>query len=57
MTNEIVDEIRKFRDDYAKKFNYDLQKMYEDIKKREAEAEKAGQKFVALPPRKRKEAA
>ena len=31
--------------------------MYEDIKKREAEAEKAGQKFVALPPRKRKEAA
>lgn len=57
MTNEIVDNIRKFRDDYAKKFDYDLQKMYEDIKHREAEEEKTGRVFVELPPRKRKEAA
>ena len=33
--DEIVEEVRKVRDDYAAKFNYDLDAIYEDIKKQE----------------------
>jgi hypothetical protein len=31
--DEIVEEVRKNREAYAAKFNFDLQAMYEDLKK------------------------
>lgn len=58
MKDPIVEEIRKFRDSYAKGFNYDPLAMYEDIKKKEEQAEKEGRKFVSFQPKlKRKETA
>ncbi len=30
--DEIVEEVRKVREEYAARFNYDLAKMYEDLK-------------------------
>ena len=33
--DEIVQEVRKYREAYAAKFNFDLQAMYEDLKKAE----------------------
>jgi hypothetical protein len=43
--DEIVEEVRKHREAYASKFNFDLQAMYEDLKK---QSEKAGiKKFLS----------
>ena len=46
---EIVEEVRKVRDEYAAKFNYDLDAIYEDIKKQEMQTER---KVVTLLPKK-----
>jgi hypothetical protein len=43
MIDAIVEEVRRIRDAYAARFNYDLDAIYKDIKKRE---KKAGYKFV-----------
>jgi len=45
-TDEIVEETRKARDEYAAKFNYDLDAIYRDLKKQE---EQSAEKFVSLP--------
>ena len=42
-------EIEKLREDYARKFNHDIDAIYKDIKRREAES---GREFVSFPPRK-----
>jgi hypothetical protein len=47
--DEIVEEVRKVRDEYAAKFNYDLDAIYEDIKKQE---KKSRRKVVSLSPKK-----
>ena len=47
--DEIVDEVRKVRDEYAARFNYDLDAIYEDIKKQEMQTER---KVVSLSPKK-----
>ena len=46
---EIVEEVRKVRDEYAARFNYDLDAIYEDIKKQEMQTER---KVVSLLPKK-----
>jgi hypothetical protein len=43
----IVDEIRKFRDEYAAKFNYDLKAIVNDLKRKEKES---GVRTVSRPP-------
>ncbi len=47
--DEIVEEVRKVRDEYAAKFNYDLDAIYKDIKEEE---KKTRRKIVSLPPKK-----
>lgn len=44
----IVDETRKAREEYAAKFNYDLEAIYRDLKEKE---EKSEREVVSLPPR------
>ena len=44
--DEIVEETRKAREQYAAKFNYDLEAIYRDLKKHE---EQSPEKFVNLP--------
>jgi hypothetical protein len=36
-TDEIVAEVRAARDEYASRFNYDLEEMFKDLKARERE--------------------
>jgi hypothetical protein len=43
MNDVIVDEVRRVRDAYAARFNYDLDAIFQDIKERE---KKSGLKFV-----------
>jgi hypothetical protein len=47
--DEIVEEVRKNREAYASKFNFDLQAMYEDLKKAE---KKSKHKKVSFRPKK-----
>lgn len=43
-----IDEIHRFRDEHAKKFNYDVDAIIADLKRREQEQ---AVKTVALPPK------
>lgn len=49
----IVAEVRATRDAYAKKFNYNLDAMFEDLLKRQEERKKQGYQYVTLPPKKK----
>jgi hypothetical protein len=45
----IVKETRELREEYAEKFNHDPDAIFDDILKRQTQADK---KLVSLPPRK-----
>jgi hypothetical protein len=47
--NPIVDEVRAVRDAIAKEYDYDIAKIAEAVRAREATS---GRAFVRLPPRK-----
>jgi hypothetical protein len=47
-TDPILDEIRKFRDDYAARFNYDVKALLEDVRSRQNES---GRKTVLRAPK------
>ena len=47
MNDPIVDEVRRVRDEYAARFDYDLDAIFRDIKEQE---KKSGRKFVSYPP-------
>ncbi len=44
--DEIVEEVRKIRDEYAAKFNYDLDAIYKDIKEQEKQTRRKGHFFA-----------
>lgn len=44
----IVKEVREVRERHAARFNYDLKKITEDLKRQE---EQSGKKIVSLPPK------
>ena len=47
-TDPIIDEIRKYRDEYSARFNYDVKAMLEDIRRRQKES---GRKSVTRTPK------
>ena len=58
INDSIVDELKKYRTEYAKRFDYDPKKIFEDIKRREEALKKEGREVVSLQPRRyKKEAA
>ena len=48
LSDPIVDEVRAVRDAIAKEFDYDIDKIAQAIRAREAQS---GREFVSLPPR------
>ena len=48
MKDPIVEEVRKFRDEHAAQFNYDLDAIYADMKRIESESKEPR---VSLGPR------
>jgi hypothetical protein len=52
-TDEIVEEVRKAGDEYAAQFDYDLKRMFEDLKKREQEHPERLAKIKPVRPRKK----
>ncbi len=49
--DEIIKETRRLRDEYAKKFNYDFDLIFEDLQKRQRES---GRKYVSFSDKKKK---
>ena len=47
-TDPIVEEVRNARQRHAKRFNYDLKKIAEDLKEREKRSER---RIVSFPPK------
>ena len=47
-TDPVIDEIRKYRDQYAARFNYDIKAMLEDIWRRQKES---GRQTVTRTPK------
>ena len=47
-TDPIVEEVRNARQRHAKRFNYDLKKIAEDIKEREKRSDR---RIVSFPPK------
>ena len=47
--DEIVEEVRRVRSEYAAKFNHDLEAIYRDIKEQEKQNQR---KVVSLPAKK-----
>lgn len=50
--DEIVEETRRLRDEYAKQFNYDLDLIFEDLQKKQ---KKSGRSNVSFSGNKDKE--
>ena len=44
----IVEEIRRYRQEYAARFNYDIKAICRGVRERQ---EKSGRKVVSLPPK------
>ena len=44
----IVEEVRRFRDQYASQLGYDINRIFQDIQKRQAQSRN---KLVSFPPR------
>ena len=49
--DDILVEVRKAREAYAKEFGYDLQAIHRDLK---AQEQASGRRIVSLPPRRPK---
>jgi len=49
MKDPIVEEVRKARQDHAKKFNYDLAAICNDLKR--VERQQYGHRLVSFPPK------
>jgi hypothetical protein len=49
----IVAEVRKARDEYARRFDYDLDAICRDLQQRQAQS---GRKVVSFPPKRPKSA-
>ena len=48
MHDPIVEEVRKARDEYAKRFNYDLDAICQDLRSKQGAD---GRKVVSFPPK------
>ncbi len=46
----VVEETRKLREEYARKFNHDIDAIYEDIQRRQTQSTKKPVSFPARKP-------
>jgi len=53
LKDEIVEEVRSNRDAYAARFDYDLKRMFEDLKKKEKQNPAPRAKLKPLKPHER----
>jgi len=49
--DQIIEEIRRYRDEYTKSHNYDLIKIYRDLKEKQEKSSKKIVSFSSKPAR------
>jgi hypothetical protein len=49
--NEIANELYRVKDEYAAKFDYDLDRMVIDLQQKEKSEKRKGRRFVGFAPR------
>jgi hypothetical protein len=49
--DSVVEQVREARQEYAKRFDYDVDRIYRDLKKQET---KSGRNAISLPPKRAK---
>ena len=49
MNDPIIDEIHRYREEYAARFNFDVSAMFQDAKEREEANKKNGRVIVPAP--------
>jgi hypothetical protein len=47
----IVEEVRRTREEYAARFNHDLEAIFRDLQDQQEQARREGWEVVSLPPR------
>jgi hypothetical protein len=47
----IVEEVRRAREEYAARFDFDLEAMARDLREQQQELKRRGWRVVTLPPR------
>ena len=50
MTDPIIEELYKIRQDYASQFNYDLEAIYRDLKEKQAQSQQPVYSFEDKKP-------
>lgn len=50
-TDPIIEEVRRFRDEYAASFDYDLDAIFRDLLEEQDRARREGREIVSFPPR------
>jgi hypothetical protein len=50
--DNIIEELHRFREEYARKFDFDIDAICKDIQKKQASS---GREIVSFPPRKPKQ--
>lgn len=50
-TDPIVEEIYRLREEYAARFDYDIDAMFGDIQQRQEQERQNGRVYVTLPPK------
>jgi len=46
----IVEEVRKIREEHAARFDYDLERIFQDLKEQERQS---GREVISLPPKRK----
>ena len=46
MTDPIVEEIHKIREEYAAKFDYDIDAMFDDLRRKQSDSRRKVESFV-----------
>lgn len=47
--DEVLEEIHKFREEYAKSFNYDIQAIFDDLRQKQEKQAACGRRIVSTP--------
>jgi hypothetical protein len=49
-TDEVLAEVRRVKDELAAAFDYDIDRIFDDLRRQQKESEAAGWKIIPAPP-------